>query len=149
MNYILLCSIVLFLLLLISVNREGYFSDSNISATTIAMNLHITNLNTLKTDLDNVTNNKLPLDAQAKLNPLVNPKRATDYTPIVTQQVNLYSKRISDHQNNLKKLTDVLFTIKNIQVTLSDGTYELNVAIDKVIEEANKISTDLNLIPES
>jgi hypothetical protein len=149
MNYSLLCSIALFLLLFIYVNREGYFSDANISATTISINQHITELNTLKTDLTKVTNIDLPLDAQARLNPIVNPKKSTDYTPMVMQQANIHSKRISEHQNNIKKLTEVLFTLKNTKVTLNDGTYGLSVAIDKLIEDAKSISTDLNQIPDS
>ena len=150
MDYTLLCSIVLFVLILfISVNKEGYFSDANISATIISINMHITQLNTLKSDLNKVSNIDLPLDAQAKLNPLVHPKRSTDYTPMVMQQASLYSNRISEHQNNIKKLMEVLFTVKNIQVTLNDGTYGLNVAIDKLIEDAKTIATQLNQIPDS
>ncbi len=154
MDYLLLIVILLFLILCFGY-KEGYYSDNNTSAAASAMTMHVNKLNTLQRNMNTFLNQDLSLDAQSKLNPLLNPPEDSKYTSGVVAQAHQLSNDLSIYQDNIFQLENTLGQIKNMPVTLKDETtlsekpYPLSDAISKLIADAKNLVIELNQIPDS
>ena len=149
MDYLLLIVILLFLILFFSFGKEGYYSDSNTSAAATAVNGFVGKLNTLKTNMNTFLNQDLSLDAQSKLNPLLNPPEDSKYTSGVVAQAHRLSDILSNYQDDMIQLSNTMGQIKDMPVALKEGTLPLSDAITKLTKDAKKIVNELNQIPDS
>jgi hypothetical protein len=149
MDYLLLIVILLFLILFFSFGKEGYYSDNNTSAAASAMNVLVGKLNTLQTNMNTFLNQDLSLDAQSKLNPLLNPSEDSKYTSGVVEQAHHLSDVLSNYQDDMVQLTHTMGQIKDMPVTLKEGTLPLSDAITKLTKDAKTIVNQLNQIPDS
>lgn len=148
MDALLFVAILLFLLLSIGF-KEGYYSDTYTNATATSMTTLVGKLNTLQSNLKQVTMQDLTLDAQSKLNPLLHPPDETSYSSGLVGQVHNLSNRISRYQDRLLVLKNTIQDAKNIPVRFKEGDIPLSEAIQTLVNEANDILTQLNQISDS
>jgi hypothetical protein len=148
MDYLLLIVILLFLILFFSFGKEGY-SDNNTSAAATSVNMLVGKLNRLKTNMNTFVNQDLTLDAQSKLNPLLNPPEDHKYTSGVVAQAHRFSDILSNYQDDLIQLSYTIGQIKDMPVALKEGTLSLSDAITKLTNDGKTIVNQLNQIPDS
>jgi len=148
MNALLLAVILLFFILCIRF-KEGYYSDSYTNATSNSMTTFVGKLNTLKSTLTQLTTQDLNLDAQSKINPLLNPPTEKLYGLGIVEHAHSISKRISIYQDRLLLLKNTIKNAADLPVHFKEGDVPLSVAIDSLIDEADDILTQLNQIPDS
>ena len=148
MNVLLFAVILLFFVLCIGF-KEGYYSDTHTNAAATAMTTIIGKLNTLNSNLKQVTTQELNLDAQSKLNPLLHPTDEAKYNSGIVSQANSISNRISIYQDRLLVLKTTIQDLKDLPVHFKEGDLPLSDAMDSLIDEANAILTQLNQIPDS
>jgi len=106
-------------------------------------------LNTLQRNMNTFLNQDLSLDAQSKLNPLLNPPEDSKYTSGVVAQAHQLSDVLSNYQDNMFQLENTLGQIKNMPVTLDGNPISLSDAIMKLTTDAKSIVIELNQIPDS
>jgi hypothetical protein len=148
MDALLFVVILLFLILCIGF-KEGYYSDTYTNAAVTSMTTIVGKLNTLQSNLKQVTLQDLTLDAQSKLNPLLHPPDETKYSSGIVEEVHKLSNRIARYQDDLLQLTDAIHGANDIPVRFKDGDVPLSDAIDRLLKEAKDITTQLNQIPDS
>lgn len=155
MDYLLLIAILLFLILFFSFGKEGYYSDNNTSAAATSVNMLVGKLNRLTANMNTFVNQDLTLDAQSKLNPLLNPPEDKKYTSGVVAQAHRLSDELSNYQDNIFQLAKTLGQIKDMPVTLKQESTSLPVqiklsdAIKQLISDGNNLVKELNQIPDS
>ncbi len=150
MSVLLALVILLFLILYVSFGyKEGYYSDTNTSAAAASMKTIADSLTTLDSTLTTLLNQDLTVDAQSKMTPLLNPSDDKLYSSGIVQQSHRLSDLLSDYQDDIIQLKHSLDTIKDIPVSLKEGSLPLSVAIATLKKNATNLMNELNTIPDS
>lgn len=151
---VLFVSLTLFLFFTV---KEGFYSDMNITSTTDALKMFNQKLETLKTTMSGLSNSDLSIaDAISSISKILATKEKELYNSGVVGHVQIIKNEIDVYQNNVLLLNEALQTIpKTFMVTQydTDGKTKISVSLIKTVEnlmeQANKLSSKLNKIPDS
>jgi hypothetical protein len=150
-------AILLFILLFFT-NKEGFYSDTNITSADDDLKTFNKKLDDLKKIVDGFsTSNLSTMDSVASLNKTLETKDSALYSSGVINHVKMIKKELDLYQENVSLLNETILTMpKSVNVyqyTDVDKTNKVAISlidvIDNLTQQANKISANLNKIPDS
>lgn len=157
MNLYLGIAILLFLLLFIT-PKEGFYSDMNITGASDSLKSINKKLDTLQKSLNGITTSELTaMDAISSLNKTLNSKDKDMYTSGVISSVQTIKEDLDRYQSNVILLKESLISLPNSYIVYQydetdktkKNSVSLSNAIENLIQQANKLSSRLNQIPDS
>lgn len=166
-NIYLIIILIIFLGVIIyfgNVYKEDFYQNTNFDKVKTQLNNITSNVNTLLTTFNSITNNKLPLDSSTALSTLDFVLTSTKYGPTPPAEssntfisIKLIENQITNLQSNCNEITSSLKdfitnrTIKQIS-NLSDSTTVTNLTLidsmNEIINSINSINTKLEQIPD-
>jgi len=157
MNLYLGIAILLFLLLFIT-PKEGFYSDMNITGASDSLKSINKKLDTLQKSLNGISTSELTaMDAISSLNKTLNSKDKAMYTSGVIASVEGIKVDLDRYQSNVILLKESLISLPNSYIVYQydetektkKNSVSLSNAIENLIQQANKLSSRLNQIPDS
>jgi len=150
-------AIVLFILLFFT-PKEGFYSDNNVTMAIDDLKAIHKKLDTVKKTVDELTLTDLTaIDSVSSVNKILQTTNNALYTSGVVSNLQGIKEELALYQTNVRLLNDFLATMpKSVVLTQYDEldktkklSVSLSYAIERLSEQANKISGKLNQIPDS